>query len=135
MSVKITSNFKVLYDDVKEGISISLQSLRAKNPRIDDSINAIRGLIVDVFSEAYDDKGAQRIADVLSRISIMAYFQEFDNDKNFDKLQKYYSIKDTIKDKDGNETEVTRKFANIELDFKFGFSELLDLLFEKRGGE
>lgn len=151
MSVTISNNFKVLYDDVKEGISISLQKLRKEYPNIDKVVKTVTELIEGEFSS----KGQleSQIAGLLTQISVMAYFQEFDNDKNYDKLKSYYteiisekkdspdeteSSPDGVEstsngvegtsDKEGSLNEKRRTFANIELDFKFGFHELLELI-------
>ena len=125
MSVTISDNFRTLYNDVKEGIGILLQSIRNKYPNVDNSVSKLKELLDGVF-DAENGSTESNIAGVLAQISIIAYLQEFDNDKNFDKLKSSY-IKDIVSD-DGTSTKEVKKFANIELDFKFGFKELLELV-------
>ena len=124
-NVKVSDNFRILYNDVKEGISILLQSVRSSYPNVDTSITKVKELLEGVF-DVENDNLVSSIAGVLSQISIIAYLQEFDNDKNFDKLRDTY-IKETVSE-DGEVKKEVKKFANTELDFKFGFTELLELI-------
>lgn len=124
-NVKVSDNFRILYNDVKEGISILLQSVRSSYPNVNTSITKVKELLEGVF-DAENDNLVSSIAGVLSQISIIAYLQEFDNDKNFDKLRDTY-IKETVLE-DGEVKKEVKKFANTELDFKFGFTELLELI-------
>lgn len=134
-NVKVSDNFRILYNDVKEGISTLLQSVRSSYPNVDTSITRVKELLEGVF-DVENNSLVSNIAGVLSQISIIAYLQEFDNDKNFDKLRDTYTKKIVLKDKDGNDLkdkngnviEEVKKFANTELDFKFGFTELLELI-------
>ena len=135
IEVRVSDNFRILYNDVEEGISILLQSLKSKYPNVKTSITNVQKALEDIF-DTKDNSLVKNIAGVLSQISIIAYLQEFDNDKNFDKLRDTYTKKIVLKDKDGNDLkdkngnviEEVKKFANIELDFKFGFKELLELI-------
>ena len=124
-NVKVSDNFRILYNDVKEGISILLQSVRSSYPNVNTSITKVKELLEGVFDKENDNL-VSSIAGVLSQISIIAYLQEFDNDKNFDKLRDTY-IKETVLE-DGEVKKEVKKFANTELDFKFGFTELLELI-------
>ena len=112
--VNLSNNFKILYDDVKEGISILLQKARGIYGNVDLAINKLREVFQLEFSK--EDSVVTNIAGLLSQISVLAYLQEFSNDKNFDKLRDYYA------------ENPDKTFASIKLDFKFGFADLLDLI-------
>ena len=111
-NVKVSDNFRILYNDVKEGISTLLQSVRSSYPNVDTSITRVKELLEGVF-DVENDNLVSNIAGVLSQISIIAYLQEFNNDKNFDKLRDTY-ILDVISD-DGKVRREVKKFANTEL--------------------
>lgn len=124
-NVKLTDNFRVLYDDVKDGIRILVQSARSSYPNISDAINKLKDVVETDFG-VEPDSTVSNIAILLSQISVLAYLQEFNNDKNFDKLKSSFINEST--NEDGSVKKNIKKFANIELDFKFGYSGLVELI-------
>ena len=45
-NVKVSDNFRILYNDVKEGISILLQSVRSSYPNVNTSITKVKRMII-----------------------------------------------------------------------------------------
>lgn len=124
-NINLTDNFRVLFDDVKDGIRLLIQSARNTYPNIGDSINKLRDVVETDFV-VESNTTVSNIAMLLSQISILAYLQGFNNDKNFDRLKSSFIIEE--EDEDGNTKKSIKKFANIELDFKFGYQGLIELI-------
>lgn len=120
-SINLSENFRLLYNDVGDGLNLLIQKATKLYPNLKVSINDLK----DVIEAEFDTEPSTvvtSIATLLANISILAYLQEFDNDKNFDKLKEFYTSKKSDSDTSSN------KFANIELDFKFGFNGIIDLI-------
>lgn len=124
-NVVLTDNFRMLYDDVKDGISLMIKSARSSYPNIGDSVSNLTEVVETEFGVEYSQV-VSNIAGLLSQISMLAYLQEFNNDKNFDRLKNSFIT--TTEKEDGTTKTNIKKFANIELDFKFGFSGLVELI-------
>lgn len=121
-SVLLTNNFRILYEDIKEGLGILLHEAREVYPSLNNSIKSLK----EVIEEEFGTDGSSNVAGLLAQISILAYLQKFNNDKNFDKLKESFTSKEFTDF--GEEIVSVKKFANIEIDFKFGFTGLVELI-------
>lgn len=135
MDYKFSSKSRSLLNEIIGGINKLLAQTEAEYGSMSEYIEQLKSLICAEFGE-YTDKTLEIYASFIAKVSLLAYFQKFDNDKRlyrgYNKKAEEFSEADFFGDLGEEESKAEENLRKAEskfdydIDYKFGF----DILFE-----
>lgn len=134
----ITSGINSLLNQLSAKLSKNTDESGAKTVDLSSCLDDLTSLIMEEFDS--DDSNLRLYAQFLSKVSLLAYFQQFDNDKDMSALKERHEVSEGVDDlgaedflddlvQEGEEIrQKLEKKYDVDTDFKFGFDGLYDLV-------
>lgn len=147
MQYKLSNDGINLLNDITNGVNTLLSQVNGEVGDLTTCVDELTDLLMEEFQS--DDANLRIYSKFLSKVSILAYLQKFDNDKDLSALKEKHKVQekedlsadDFLGDEDDYEYEFEEELEegeeakeslevkyDIDSDFKFGFNGLYELV-------